>query len=364
MSHLGNPPIVSDAAKEAFLAGQSRHLPLAPSYVGKEVDYLLGRFPADGIEDYVGSERHGRGTVPRVDRLLRRRILDEVVYPYKQWLSENGVLDWNDVASRMAQSVARHSYDVAIVDESQDFSANQLRALRYHMAADHAVTFVVDTVQRIYARGFAWNETGFDFLRAVYHKLNENHRNTVEIAAFAAGLLEGIEVEPDGSLPDLRQAKRSGDTPIVVTGIYRDQLQWAIDNVLGKVDLAAETVGFLSPLGGAYQRFLRQRLTENGYEFVDITRNAEWPQGTENIALSTFHSAKGLEFDHVVILGLNNETTTHQDPEIDDQLTVWRRLLAVAIARARVSVTVGYKPGEESDLIGYLKAGTFREVGV
>lgn len=78
------------------------------------------------------------------------------------------------------------------------------------------------------------------------------------------------------------------------------------------------------------------------------------------MALSTFHSAKGLEFDHVFILGLSHDATTHGDAAVDDQITVLRRLLAVAVARARTTVVVGYKQAERSRLVEYFVPGTFR----
>ena len=92
---------------------------------------------------------------------------------------------------------------------------------------------------------------------------------------------------------------------------------------------------------------------------MDITREEEWPEGPENVALSTFHSAKGLEFDYVFILGFNDENMPHADAEMDDEVFVLRRLLAVAVARARKAVIVGYKPGEESRLVQYFSPGTF-----
>jgi len=80
------------------------------------------------------------------------------------------------------------------------------------------------------------------------------------------------------------------------------------------------------------------------------------------VALCTFHSAKGLEFDHVFILGLNNETTPHGEEEQNDQLWVLRRLLAVAVGRARKHVVVGYKDGEQSELVRFFEADTFEQV--
>ena len=79
-----------------------------------------------------------------------------------------------------------------------------------------------------------------------------------------------------------------------------------------------------------------------------------WPAGDENIALSTLHSAKGLEFDHVFILGLADELTPHGDGEADSDLENYQRLVAMAVCRARNSVVIGYKPGEESAVVQLL----------
>ena len=81
-----------------------------------------------------------------------------------------------------------------------------------------------------------------------------------------------------------------------------------------------------------------------------------------HVALSTFYSAKGLEFDYVFIIGLNDENTPYEDVETDDQLFVLRRLLAVAVARARKLVVIGFKPGEESRLVRYFGSDTYREI--
>lgn len=362
MSHLGYPNVVDEDVATSRLEALARGLPLAPAYVAKEAEYLMGRFQPADLEAYTTAERAGRGTEPRVDQALRRRILDQVVYPYREWLAANNALDWNGVSVEMALTPNALQYDVAVVDESQDFSANQFRALRRHLADEFAATFVVDAVQRIYARGFTWAETGFDVRGAVYHRLRENHRNTVEIATFAAGVLDGIEVEDDGSLPDLSKATSRGPLPKVLKGYYRDQLAWAIDNVVRPAQASGDSVAFLAPKGGGYLTYLKQQLRAGGHAFVDITRNPDWPEGAENIALSTFHSAKGLEFDHVVILGLSDRNTSDNDDLAqDDQIIVWRRLLAVAVARARLSVVLGYKPGEESALVAFFKAGTFDE---
>ena len=262
----------------------------------------------------------------------------------------------------MRQEVPALGYDIIVVDESQDFSANEIRAIHHHLADDHAVTFVIDTAQRIYARGFTWAEAGIDVTGNRSHRLRENHRNTKEIAAFASGILDGISVDTDGVLPNLELAQSNGPLPKVISGIYSQQIEWAINYIQNSVGLIKESVAFLKPEGGRWFDTVRSKLNQAGLDYVEMQRNGDWPDGDENIALSTFHSAKGLEFDHVIIIGFNQENTHFGDEERTDQVQVLRRLLAVAVARARKQVVVGYKPGEESRLTNYFEATTFEGV--
>jgi len=98
-----------------------------------------------------------------------------------------------------------------------------------------------------------------------------------------------------------------------------------------------------------------------GLPYVEITRESEWPQGEENIALSTLHSAKGLEFDHVFILGLNAEVLPHGEDADDEKLITLRRLLSMGIGRAKKSVILGYSPGDVSKLFDFFNKETYEE---
>ena len=110
--------------------------------------------------------------------------------------------------------------------------------------------------------------------------------------------------------------------------------------------------------------YARPTLRRHGIPHCELTRQSIWPSGSEQVGLSTIHSAKGLEFDHVLIPGLNQQVTPHGDGEGDATLDQLRRLLAMAVGRARASVMVGYKPGEGSTLIGLLDPATYDAVRV
>ncbi len=63
----------------------------------------------------------------------------------------------------------------------------------------------------------------------------------------------------------------------------------------------------------------------------------------ENVVrLMTLHSAKGLEFDHVYIIGMDDGTFPHQSAIDEGRLEEERRLLYVGITRARKYLTLSY----------------------
>ena len=177
--------------------------------------------------------------------------------------------------------------------------------------------------------------------RHQYHRqsLASPSRKTIEtqkkLQLLHLGFLNGIVVDTDGVLPNLASAQTTGPMPKVISGRYAKQISWAIDYIQSNVDLNTETVAFLKPEGGGWFGTIKSELNNADIEFVDMQRNPDWPEGDINVAISTFHSAKGLEYDHVIILGFNQENTRFGDEEETDQIQVLRRLLAVAVARSK-----------------------------
>jgi superfamily I DNA/RNA helicase len=351
------------AGCESLLSGLCRAFggyPEVDFYVS-EVEYLLGRFKAEDLEQYLSCRREGRGISPRMDRPTRQRLLDEVVFPYLEQKRRLNWSDWNDVALAAATRPAP-AWDVIVVDETQDFSGNQVRAVLAHASVDSSVTFVLDSAQRIYPRGFTWQEVGV--VRPNVFTLSANYRNTREIAAFARPIIDGVEIGDDGLLPNLQATGNLGDKPHVVVGKFGAQLAWALDNVVVPALAADESVVFLHPKGGGWFREIVSQLRAREITSVDLSRLDEWPQGDTEVALSTLHSAKGLEFDHVILIGLSQEVTPAGEEDNDSRLESLRRLLAMGIARAKQSVTVGYKASEASSLIEFLDPATFDRVDV
>jgi superfamily I DNA/RNA helicase len=338
-------------------------LPGDNEFLIEEVEYLLSRFRPDAVENYLSAKREGRGASPRVDQKLRRRLLDEVVEPYIAGKHRRGVLDWNDIAVAAGGARDVPPLDVVVVDEAQDFSANQIRTVTRHLATPSSTTFVMDAVQRIYPRFFTWKEAGITSFTGV-HTLKRNYRNTREIAAFARPLVEDLPLDDDGALPDFASCTTDGVKPIVIAGKYSEQVDYALRRLLATVDFASESIAFLQPRSGAWFEYLRRELNKRGILWTELTRASSWPTGPEAVALCTFHSAKGLEFDHVVMPGLNQQVTPHGTEEGDTKLESLRRLIAMGVGRARKSVILGYKPGDPSTIVGLLEPETYDQVSL
>lgn len=365
---IGRPEIIGGPRRSSKLWELGFALGYSRDFLAEEVDYVLGRYMPDTLGDYYADpqhpyyERRGRGPAPRVDRGQRERLVGDVIEPYNRWKAEEGLLDWADVAVKMAERRVNRDeeWDIAVVDEAQDFSANQVRGLKRHLANSHSTTFVLDAIQRVYPRGFGWPEVGIDLSHS--YQLRRNHRNTRQIAAFARPLVEDLPRDDDGTLPDFESCEEQGDLPVVVPGRFERQMAWVIERI--RRVAPGESLALLHAKGGGWFDFPTGRLKAANVDFVDLQRREEWPQGPEQVGLSTLHSAKGLEFDHVVLLGLAAEQMPHGPEENDTQLNNHRRLVAMAIGRARKTVALTYKPGEESRVIHLLDPDTFREVRV
>lgn len=360
----GGPELVSTRQHPRQLARLAAPLGMPREFVVGEADYVTGRYPPEQLERYLDRRypetyrRHGRGASPQMTLTRRQRLIGDVIQPYAEWKRERGLLDWNDLAVQAA-AVEAEPYDVVIVDEAQDFSANMVRAVLAQLSSEHSCTFVLDATQRVYPHGFTWKEVGLDLRpnRDVF-TLRENHRNTRRIAAFARPLVDGLPPEDDGTLPNFDACEIDGELPVVVRGRFAEQMDWIV-GYLRQLP-ADESVGILHPKGGGWFDYVRLRLDEAGIAYVDLQRRREWPQGPPEVGLSTLHSVKGLEFDHVVITGLEDEHMPHGEEEDDTQLAIHRRLLAMAIGRARRTVCLTYKPETEPDVVRLLDPATYR----
>jgi integrase len=172
-----------------------------------------------------------------VEKAQRQTLLDEVIKPYLIWKLDRRRSDWNNLAVELAKSKLALPFDIIIADETQDFSANQIRAIVNQLAPVHSLTFVLDSAQRIYPRGFTWQEAGVTIRPENIGHLKHNYRNTVEIAKLAVSLIEGLPLDDDGTLPDFKACSAHGRIPVVIRGKFGQQIDYAIKYLKKEVNL-------------------------------------------------------------------------------------------------------------------------------
>jgi len=75
---------------------------------------------------------------------------------------------------------------------------------------------------------------------------------------------------------------------------------------------------------------------------MDMLDRADDEDGSDCIALMTLHAAKGLEFPHVFMAGVEEEILPHRSSIAEDRLDEERRLAYVGITRAQRSLTLTF----------------------
>ena len=252
-----------------------------------------GSCPQERIA-YLNAERTGRGRAPAVPRTLRARLLSEVIEPYIGMKAKDGSVDWNDVAVEAASAGSRR-YDVVVVDETQDLSANQVRAILHHLQEDHTTTFITDAMQRIYPQSFRWQEVGIEVRPQMVFTLAENHRNTSQTAHLASSLVADIPVEEDGVPPDAKSCRRTGEVPQVIVGRYSAQIQYMLDRLAPFLG-AGETVAILQPRGGGWFDFVKKALRERQYRLLcsDASQRMAEGRGTGGVVNPSLSQGSGV----------------------------------------------------------------------
>ena len=230
-------------------------------YFLDEVQYVLGPWRPSDREAYLEAERFGRGRAPAVPGPLRARLLTEVIAAYERQNASLGMVDWNDIALEAAAAPSQQ-YDIVVVDEAQDLSANQIRAVVAHLAEDHTTTFVMDAIQRIYPQAFRWREVGVSIRPNDVFTLRTNHRNTVAIARLAASLVRDLPADEDGVVPDPAATAREGPRPQILAGTYSSQLDHLLHAITPALESGETVAVSATPRRGVVQvtRGRRSRL--------------------------------------------------------------------------------------------------------
>lgn len=292
--------------------------------------------------DYIDAKRTGRGTADRVTK-DDKEIIWKIYTDYNKELDNMNKMDYDDYASKVIEIIDGKTdfippFTHIIIDEAQDLSKAQVLAISKLVSSEtNSISLIADAAQRIYKSGFTWSEVGIEVRGGRTISFKKNYRNTVQIAKAANSLLEKETDRED--FTEIEYSVRNGDKPKL--GIFSDkdeQQQELLNqlNLLKKRNQLLSTIVLNRTHYGVQQ--IDNFLKENNYTTELIKDNNYVNYDSDSIKICTMSSIKGLEFNSVFILDLNDDViplpSGFIDSDDDYHISTERRLLYTCMTRA------------------------------
>lgn len=200
-------------------------------------------------------------------------------------------------------------YSHMVVDEAQDYSYLQLMILK-NMVRQDSMTLVGDLAQGIYSyRAIKnWKEAEDLFKSgAVYKKLNQSYRSTVEIINRANVVLNIMDLDIDEAIPVLRH----GRDPETISIKSKNEIPKVLDNILKIMEEEGRKTLALVTKTQKEADEIYKILKKTHKEFTLIDEKTK--VGNLNKVVIPSYMTKGLEFDCVVLENENSFTDSKLD---------------------------------------------------
>lgn len=332
------------AAEQSELPEQLRH----SEFLSQEFESVVLARNIVTEKDYLRTPRPGRGTP--LNRGQRKKIW-AVIEMFMKTCSREGKHPWPAISAIASEIIEgrvekgqRRPFDHVLIDEAQDFHAGHWRFLRSCVEPRQNDIFLAeDSHQRIYGQRHVLSRFGISTRGGASKRLTLNYRTTEENLHYALGVLTGEWIDGDGEIDTVEhyRSARKGPKPV----LYRFKTEAAEFEAISKLIRHWQEsgkdirIGILARSGPLINRIV-SALSEDGIQAVK-TQNAELA-AHETVSVMTMHGAKGMEFTHVVLVGMGRDLIPMQyqleglgEAEKEDAQQRERSLLYVAASRAR-----------------------------
>ncbi len=308
-------------------------------------------------DEYLKVPRLGRG------RSLTRQQRNDI-YPvfeeYRYALNQGKKKEFAD-ACRDARVILEKNnnilnYQAIVVDEAQDMGSEVFRLLKQMLAyqEDNCDIFIVgDANQRIYDRQVKLSACGINIRGQRSRKLRLNYRTTEEIRKWAVSIIVGLPVDDlDDGIDDLKGyvSLMHGESPKITS--FKDEnneIKYVIDEITKLQNSNIELSGIcITARTNDNLEKTKQALINHGFKTQVIQRSKPDNLKNPGIRFATVHRIKGLEFEYVFIICVNenlfplNLALKNADNEVARREIEYteRRLLHVAATRAKKGVFI------------------------
>jgi superfamily I DNA/RNA helicase len=315
-----------------------------PGFLRQEWEQVVQTNEIQVAADYFKVPRVGRGrTLSRPQRQKAWKVFEQ----YTEALLRLGKVEWGsviqDARSLLELKNLTLPYKAVVVDEAQDFQAQDWRLIRAIAPSCPDDLFIVgDAHQRIYGQKVALRTCGIN-VQGRSSRLRVNYRTTEEIRSWAMTVLSGVEIDDlDGERDEEKgyRSLMSGPRPEVHRfGSRNEGLHYVGERIKQLVALCpAEHICLVARTTKLLKEDYQPMLNGLGIKSTLLDQRREG----QGVRLATMHRVKGLEFPAMILAGINarymplpvfgvpDDPASKADHEARE-----RSLLFVAATRAR-----------------------------
>lgn len=307
-------------------------------------------------KEYLKVSRIGRGV--RLDRKARS-IVWEVFEEFKSIMADKKVRD-NSTAMMEARLILENHgsilpYKAVIVDEGQDLGIQTYKLIRAIAGQEHSndIFIVGDTHQRIYSNNkVVLSKCGIN-IRGRSSKLKINYRTTEETRNWAFKVLNNISFDDmDEGKDDSKNYKSLVHGPKPSVKLFNDidkEIEYIVKEIKDLNDKGVElsNICVVARIDKQIEMY-REHLRDYGIKSHKIKRKEAENRSINGVRIATMHRVKGLEFDYIFLVGINENIVPYKKAigsDIDktsrnEKIINERSLLYVAATRAKKEVFV------------------------
>ena len=186
------------------------------------------------------------------------------------------------------------------------------------------------TIDRVRAYGQSHNITFYEALKKAEHIESLSKAPKAKIAVFV-NMLEQLDV--------------AGEVALIVERVFAESgLERALQAAGADGKNALENVNELINAAGLYDQQAEQPSLLDYLQQIALFSDVDaYDTAADRVALMTLHAAKGLEFENVFIVGLEDGLLPHERGSDDEEeLEEERRLFFVGITRAKQGLYISY----------------------
>ena len=220
----------------------------------------------------------------------------------------------------------------------------------------NSLSIIADAAQRIFKSGFVWSKVRINIRGGRTILFKKNYRNTNEIAIAANSLLDK-ELDKE-EFTEIEYSGRKGEKPkIACCSDYEEQVNLLNNHliILKNTNSLNSTVILHRSTNGVIK--IKNYLDANGFSAELVKSNQPVNYESDSVKVCTMSSVKGLDFNNVIILDLNDDIIPYPPGFIDEDdeyhISAERRLLYTCMTRARNKLFLF--TSERSNASRYLK---------